>query len=155
AAFCSTSRAKVREEGLGRSFPGPFRIPRKPFAIAHGSGTLAAGLSIPGPPVQRIKAMQMKVLWSGLTLGLLWALMALSGRAGDEKKEADKESEKPAEMKVLEHFVGKWKTEFSGKKAEWTPQDFKDTGADTTKWVLRGRYLRTTGRSKIGKIEVL
>jgi hypothetical protein len=49
----------------------------------------------------------------------------------------------PAELKKLEPFVGTWKVaEFVSKKAEWTPEEIRRSGAvATTKWIMNGWYL--------------
>jgi hypothetical protein len=49
----------------------------------------------------------------------------------------------PPELKKLEPYVGTWKVaEFVSKKAEWTPEEVRTSGAvATTKWIMNGWYL--------------
>jgi hypothetical protein len=47
---------------------------------------------------------------------------------------------KPAELKVLERFIGKWKFEMIAKPAEWTPKEMRTVGTTTNEWVLDGWF---------------
>ena len=47
---------------------------------------------------------------------------------------------KPAELKVLERYIGKWKFEATARVAEWNPKETKYSGTSSNEWVLDGRF---------------
>src|SRR2546427_8518000 len=74
-------------------------------------------------------------------LAVAFSLMVLGGARGQEQS---------AESKVLNQWVGTWKTEFVNKPAEWNPKETKMTGTITCKWVLGGKFVEEVGAS-LGK----
>ena len=55
---------------------------------------------------------------------------------------AEDKDDRPAELKVLDQFVGTWSSETVSKAAEWTPKDVSYTGELTRKWVLNRQYVQ-------------
>lgn len=88
----------------------------------------------------------------GLVLGTLvaWALPLC---AGQREAKADQGADKPAELKVLERFVGTWDTETRSRRAEWTPKETRTTGTTKMEWVLGGRFIQSKGHSDPGGLQ--
>lgn len=61
--------------------------------------------------------------------------------------------EKTAESKILNQWVGTWKTEFVNRVAEWNPKEVKATGAITCKWILGGKFVEEAGFSTSPGVE--
>ena len=51
-------------------------------------------------------------------------------------------ADRPAELKVLDRWVGEWDMEASIKPNEFMPQGSKSTYATTIRWAINGRFLR-------------
>jgi hypothetical protein len=52
----------------------------------------------------------------------------------------------PAELKVLEGYLGNWKAETVRRVAEWNPKEVRTTGTVTNEWVLDGRFMQQRGK---------
>lgn len=65
----------------------------------------------------------------------------------------DEGTDRPAEFKVLERFVGSWDTEAISRRAEWTPKETRITGTTKMEWVLGGRFVQSNGHSDPGGLQ--
>ncbi len=61
--------------------------------------------------------------------------------------------EKTPDAKVLDQWVGNWKTEFVNRVSEWNPKEVKSTGAITCKWILNGKFVEEAGASTAPGVE--
>lgn len=61
--------------------------------------------------------------------------------------------ERPAESKVLDRWVGKWKTEVVHKPTEAEPKETKTTGTITCKSILRGMFVEEAGSTSQDGVE--
>jgi hypothetical protein len=84
-----------------------------------------------------------------LTVGLLLVSSAV-GALADEPKNADK----PAELKILERFVGTWKDEAVYKPSVWTPKEKRETSTSRFEWSLNGRFVVERGKTTDGDEEL-
>lgn len=71
------------------------------------------------------------------SLVLVAALLAIATSA----RSADPPLDRP-EQKVLDKWVGKWRTTYKLPKAEWTPQEKTGTAELTTSRVVGGRFVQ-------------
>jgi uncharacterized protein DUF1579 len=71
-----------------------------------------------------------------LAVGLTLAFVAAAG--GDELS---------PEAKVLDRWVGTWKTEVVNRPSEWAPEAATTAGSITCKWVLGGKFVEESGSS--------
>ena len=76
----------------------------------------------------------------------LFALLVLGVVALPENAQGE---DKPAELKVLERFVGEWETVALSKPSLLAPKEFSTKGTMTREWVLDGRFVQEnrTGRT--------
>jgi hypothetical protein len=56
----------------------------------------------------------------------------------------------PPELKVLDRYLGTWKTETVKKVAAWNPREMRTTGTVTNEWVLNGRFIQQRGKELNG-----
>ena len=63
---------------------------------------------------------------------------------------AAKPAERSAEQKVLDMFVGDWKTTVTVPKAPWNPKAVSLTGASSIVRILQGRFLQDNGKGSNG-----
>src|SRR5207244_805764 len=57
----------------------------------------------------------------------------------------------PAELKVLERYVGAWEGTSTIKPGPWTPQEVQGKGSAVFKWALGGRFLQIDATSSDGQ----
>jgi hypothetical protein len=88
----------------------------------------------------------MKTIRATLTLGLLLGSDTFSALAGEPKKPEDK----PAELKLLERFVGTWKDEAIYKPSVSTPKERRETSTSRYQWSLNGWFLVERGKTTDG-----
>ena len=62
---------------------------------------------------------------------------------------------KPAELKVLDRLVGKWRYEWESKPTEGEPKGSKGTGTSTNEWILDGWFQQHKGKGDDGRHEIL
>jgi hypothetical protein len=62
---------------------------------------------------------------------------------------------KPAELKVLERLVGKWRYEWESKPTEGEPKGSKGAGTTTNEWILDGWFQQHKGKAEDGSHEIL
>src|SRR6184192_3950124 len=55
---------------------------------------------------------------------------------------AAEETDRPAELKALDRWVGEWEMEVSVKPAAWLPQGSRSTFKASPRWTLNGRVLQ-------------
>lgn len=82
-------------------------------------------------------------LWA-VVLGVL--VLSASGRAQDKDKEPVPPP-KPAELKILNRFLGNWDTEVVSKPAEWSPKEFTSKGVSSFEWMLDGRFMKNSSKA--------
>jgi hypothetical protein len=61
--------------------------------------------------------------------------------------------EQAPELKVLDRWVGTWKTEAINKPAEWNPKETKIAGTVTGKWILGSKFVEESWSSQAGGSE--
>jgi hypothetical protein len=81
-----------------------------------------------------------KTLWAALTIGLLVVPGSFTALA----------DEKPAELKVLERFIGTWKDEAVYKPSPQTPKERRETSTSRFEWSLAGRFVVGRGKTTDG-----
>ncbi len=57
---------------------------------------------------------------------------------------------KPAELKVLDRLLGKWRYEWESKPTEGEPKGSKGTGTSTNEWILDGWFQQHKGKGDDG-----
>src|SRR6516162_4338706 len=62
---------------------------------------------------------------------------------------------KPAEFKVLDRLVGKWRYEWENKPTKSDPKGSKGTGSSTNKWILDGWFQQHKGGPRDGRTQIL
>ena len=62
---------------------------------------------------------------------------------------------KPAELKVLDRYVGTWDSRYTVKPGPGTPQEVKGTGTDVVEWVLGGRFMQVRSTSPTDGTEAI
>lgn len=84
--------------------------------------------------------MTTRKLLSGFVLILVAALLCAPPalRVAD----AEKDKDRPAELKPLDRWVGQWDMEATMKANEFNPQGGKSTFTSTIKWGINGRFLQ-------------
>jgi len=88
----------------------------------------------------------MKALRTTVAVGLLLVPGAFRAIA-DQPKKSD---EKPAELKILERFVGTWKDEAVYKPSVSTPKERRETSTSRYEWSLNGWFLVERGKTTDG-----
>jgi len=62
---------------------------------------------------------------------------------------------KPAEFKVLDRLLGKWRYEWESKSTEGEPKGSKGAGTTTNEWILDGWFQQHKGKAEDGSHEIL
>jgi hypothetical protein len=62
---------------------------------------------------------------------------------------------KPAELKVLDRLVGKWRYEWESKPTESEPKGSKGAGTSTNEWILDGWFQQHKGKGDAPFHEIL
>jgi hypothetical protein len=62
---------------------------------------------------------------------------------------------KPAELRVLDRLVGKWRFEWESKPAAWEPKGSKGAGTTSNEWILDGWFQQHKGKTDDGGLEIL
>jgi hypothetical protein len=78
----------------------------------------------------------------GRILPVLAGVILVSMLRSDGVTAAAEESDRPAELKALDRWVGEWEMEVSVKPTAWLPQGSRSTFKANTRWTLNGRVLR-------------
>ena len=65
-----------------------------------------------------------------------------------------REPAKPAELKVLDRLLGKWRYEWESKPTEGAPKGSKGSGTTTNEWILDGWFQLHKGRAEDGSHEI-
>lgn len=69
------------------------------------------------------------------------------GEALPKEEKADPKRPRPAELKVLERYLGTWDFDMTNKPAAWTPKEERKANVATNEWVLGEMFLQGRGRT--------
>jgi len=61
---------------------------------------------------------------------------------------------KPAELKLLDRLLGKWRYEWESKPTEGDPRGSKGAGTTTNEWILDGWFQQHKGKAEDGSHEI-
>src|SRR5262245_42849009 len=96
--------------------------------------------------LKRTQESTMRITW----LFLFTALSLISLEAASTQQPA-----KPAELRVLDRLIGKWRYEWESKPTEGEPKGSKGAGTTTNEWMLDGWFQQHKGKAEDGSHEIL